>query len=327
MKFLTIIGTRPNLTKIDPKLKQAIVWSGQHYDKNLKDLGLKLPKPAISIPTTHIGAMLDALLEIIENTNPEYVIVYGDTNTALMGAIAAKQCRKKLIHIEAGMRSDNMEMIEEQNRIMIDHISDILFVPSVREAERLERKEEVSGAIIVSGATQLDTFFQQFPTTDIKKYKGYMLLTLHRAETVDNKNKLGAILDALNGQGKIVWPIHPRTKKRLQEFKLDVPKNIELVAPMKYKKFVYLMGTVKKVLTDSGGIQPEAHFMRKDCITLRNETEWTQTVEQGWNTLVGSNKDAIRRAIAEPVNIARSRDFVYGKGDAKEKIRSYLQSL
>ena len=224
------------------------------------------------------------------------------------------------------MRSGNMEMIEEQNRIMIDHISDIMFTPSIREAERLD-KEGVTGTIIISGATQIDTFFQQFPVPNIKKYNDYMLLTLHRAETVDDKVKLGEVMEALDGQGKIIWPVHPRTRKRLEEFKIAVPKNIEMVEPMKYKEFVRLIGAVKKVITDSGGIQPEAHFMRKECITLRNETEWAQTVEQGWNTLVGTDLDSIRKAIAEPINIARARDFVYGKGDAKDKIRSYLESL
>ena len=278
MKFLTIIGTRPNLTKIDAKLKQAIIWTGQHWDKNMKDLGLKLPKPKKDIGVQDIGYILGELIGEIVIEKPDMVIVYGDTNTALMGAIAAKQQRKKLVHIEAGMRSGNMDMLEEQNRIMIDQISDILFCPSIVEAQRLQ-DEKVKGTIIISGATQLDTLFDQFPVKPIKKYKNHLLLTLHRAETVDDKDALKEVMEALDGKDKIVWPIHPRTKKRLKEFKIKIPKNIEVIEPVKYEKMVTLMGSVKKILTDSGGIQVEAHFMRVPCITLRNETEWTQTVE------------------------------------------------
>lgn len=326
MKFLTIIGTRPNLIKVDAKLKQTIVFTGQHWDNSMIDLGLKLPKPKYSFPRGELGELIDKTSEVIKKEKPNYVIVFGDTNSALAGALATKQCRRKLIHIEAGMRCGNMEMIEEQNRIMIDHVSDILFCPSEREAKRL-KAEDINATIIISGAPHLDTLFDQFPTKPIEEYKNFFLLTLHRAETVDNKEILQEVMEGLKSGHNIVWPIHPRTKKRIAEFRLKVPENIKIIEPLKYKKMVNLMASVKAILTDSGGIQPEAHFMRVPCITLRTETEWGQTVEQGWNRLVGTDKITIKRALDESFDLGIPRTLVYGDGFAKDKIRQYLESI
>jgi len=331
MKLLTVIGTRPQYMKLDKRLKQVIVDTGQHYDKNMKDIFFKelgLPKPDYDLSLTNVGEMIDKLTEIIKKENPDYVLVYGDTNSTLAGALAAKQCRKKLIHVEAGMRSDNMEMLEEQNRRVVDQLSDILLVPSQSSLERLE-KEGALGRIGVCGNVMIDTIWEALPTKDLRKeYGKYYLLTLHRAETVDDELALKEVFEALGEvEHKIIFPLHPRTAKRIKEFDIMVPKNIEVIQPVGYKKMISMIGSAKKVITDSGGIQVEAHFLRTPCVTLRGETEWTETVDQGWNILVGTDKDSILKGIAVDVKKAKTRNLVYGDGHAKDKIKNFIESL
>ena len=330
MKILTVIGNRPQFMKVDPLLKQTIVYTGQHYDKDMKDIfikELKIPKPKYDLKETNLGAMIDKIIPIIRKENPDYVIVYGDTNSTLAGAIAAKQCRKKLVHVEAGMRSNNINMIEEQNRRMVDQISDVLLCPSVKIANKLER-EGVLGQIGTCGNVMIDTIWEVLPTKPVKKYGKYYLLTLHRAETVEDKEAMVEVFEALGEiDGKVIFPVHPRTKKNLRKFKIKVPKNVEMIKPVGYKEMINLLGSATKVLTDSGGLQVEAHFLRTPCVTLRSETEWEETLDNYWNILVGTDKETILRAVNLPLKITRERNLVYGGGQAKEKIRNYLKSL
>lgn len=329
-KILTIIGNRPQLMKIDPFLKQTIIWTGQHYDKEMKDIflkELKLPKPKYNLKETQLGAMIDRLIPIIYREKPDYVMVYGDTNSTLAGAIAAKQCKKKLIHVEAGMRSNNLEMLEEQNRRMVDQISDILLCPSFKIADKLE-EEKVLGRIGTCGNVMIDTIWEVLPTRPIKEYGKYYLLTLHRAETVDDKESLKEIFEALGEiDGKIIFPMHPRTKRKISEFKIKIPENVIKLEPVGYKEMINFIGSAAKVITDSGGIQVEAHFLRIPCITLRNETEWTETLENGWNILAGTDKESIIRAVNSPHVIGKERRLAYGEGKAKERIRNFINSL
>lgn len=331
-KVITIVGCRPNYLKIDKKLKQIIVNTGQHYDEMLKNTffaQLGLPKPKYELGETKLGAMIDKLMGILNEEKPDLVVVYGDTNSTLAGAIAAKQCRIKLLHVEAGCRSGNMEMIEEQNRIMVDHISDYLITPCERMMKNLE-DEKCSGRIGMAGNVMIDTLSEAFPTTDMtKEYGEYYLLTLHRAETVDSKEVLTEVFEAMKESNKkIIFPCHPRTGKKLMEFNIPIPENVEMIAPVDYKQMVSLTAFAKKVLTDSGGVQVEAHFLMTPCITLRNETEWEETLENGWNTLVGTDKQSILNAINKPFNkFAQTREEYYGRGQAKERIRNFINSL
>jgi len=328
MKLMTVIGCRPNFVKVDRRLKQILVHTGQHYDPRLKDVffkGLKIPRPKYDLHEPELGAMIDKLMVVMRKEQPTHVLVYGDTNSTLAGALAAKQCKAKLIHVEAGMRSGNMEMLEEQNRIMIDHISDFLLCPSIKEMNRLQ-DEKVSGMIGVCGNVALDTCYEQLPTKKNKNGK-YLLMTLHRAETVDDKAKLEEIFEALaEVDYRIIFPMHPRTAKRIADFGIKLSKNVEVIKPVPYKEMVNLTAHAYKVLTDSGGLQVEAHFLTTPCITLRTETEWTETVNQGWNVLVGHDKDSIIKAITAPREL-KHRELCYGAGDAKDKIKSFIESL
>jgi UDP-GlcNAc3NAcA epimerase len=330
-RILTIIGNRPQLMKVDNKLEQTIVWTGQHYDECMKDVFFKelnIPEPKYNLNETKLGAMIDKIDEIIKIENPDYVLVYGDTNSTLAGALATKQNRKKLIHVEAGMRSGNMEMIEEQNRKIVDSISDVLLCPC-RSAVEILDKEQVFGRVGECGNVMIDTLWSCVPVEDLKEELGeFYLLTIHRAETVDNKEALEEIFGALKITGKkFIFPIHPRTRKNIEEFKIVIPENVEVINPVGYKKMLSYLGSCQKVLTDSGGIQVEAFFLRKPCITLRNETEWTDTVAQGWNKIVGTDKFEIVKAIDSKINYGLQSTMVYGNGSAKEAIRNYLQSL
>ena len=194
---------------------------------------------------------------------------------------------------------------------MIDHISDYLLCPTKRQVDTLEA-ERVNGNVGICGNVMIDTCFEQLPIKG-NENGDYMLLTLHRAETVDDKEALEEVFDAL-GEVKhnIIFPCHPRTKKQLEKFKVKVPKNVKLIEPVSYKEMVGLIANAKKVLTDSGGVQVEAHFLATPCYTLRNETEWQETVESGWNTLVGTDKDTILKYLNAKFT-GGNRDFVYGK--------------
>jgi UDP-GlcNAc3NAcA epimerase len=327
MKIMSIIGTRPNYIKLDPELKQIIVNTGQHFSKGMRyeDTGLKLPKPKYNLNETKLGRMIEKLCEVIVKENPETILVYGDTNSTLAGAIAAKKCGKKLVHIEAGMRSGVLEMPEEQNRRMVDQISDFLLCVSKRCADTLER-EGVLGRIGICGNVMLDTIWEALPTKPIKEYGEYVLLTIHRAGTADDPEALKEVFEALKDY-KVIFPVHPRTLKTIKKYKIKYPKNFVVLEPVNYKRMIHLIASAKKVITDSGGLQVEAHFLRIPCITLRNETEWNETVEQGWNTLVGTDKLAIKKALEESTEIAKPRNLVYGDGKANEKIRNFINSL
>jgi len=325
-KFLTVVGTRPQLIKLITDIpNNKIVWTGQHYDKEMVEV-LKLPKFDYKLSESNLGRMLAILIPVIELEKPDYIIVYGDCRSTVAGAIAAHQCKIPLIHIEAGCRSGDMNMIEERNRILVDSMSDMLFAPGKDAAQNLIDEGIDPDKIHIAGATQLTTLVKMCPTT--RYIEGdYDVLTLHRDFNVDDPKKLKQFFRVL-GKNKdaIYFPVHPRTKKNLD--KITLPDNIKLLPPVPYKKMIDMMGYANRIITDSGGLQVEAYCLGTPCITLREVTEWPETVREGWNVLVGDDDDKLLDALnrfgmgAKPYNT-----MAYGRGQAKKLIKDELLKL
>ncbi|WP_024954304.1 non-hydrolyzing UDP-N-acetylglucosamine 2-epimerase [Sulfurospirillum arcachonense] len=347
MKILTILGARPQFIKAGSvsreiakhnEIKEIIVHTGQHYDTNMSDIffeEMKIPKPNyfLGIGGKSHGAMTGQMIEKIEEValkeKPDWIMVYGDTNSTLAGAIVASKLHIKLAHIEAGLRSFNMNMPEEINRILTDRVSNILFCPTDVAIKNLRDEGFASFKckIIKSGDVMQDgaMFYKNLavkPTCEIKDE--YILCTIHRAENTDNVNRLRSIFEALNKIGKdkqVILPVHPRTKKLLENLNLEI-KNLTLIDPIGYLKMVWLIDNCDFVMTDSGGLQKEAFFFEKQCITLRDETEWVELVNCGANTLVGANKEKILNSYRNnsDFNIDNLKLNLYGTGKAAEII-------
>lgn len=352
MKILTILGARPQFIKAGSisreiakhnTIKEIIVHTGQHYDANMSNIffeEMKIPKPDyfLGIGGKSHGAMTGQMIEKIEEValkeNPDWIMVYGDTNSTLAGAIVASKLHIKLAHIEAGLRSFNMKMPEEINRILTDRVSQILFCPTKTAVDNLlkegfenfECKIVNSGDVMQDGAMFYSTLMQK-PPFDIEK--DFILCTIHRAENTDSLSRLKNIFEALNEISKetqIVLPLHPRTKKIVEEKGVNISDNILIVEPLGYLQMVWLIGHCTLVMTDSGGLQKEAFFFKKTCITLRDETEWIELVEHKFNVLAGSDKDRIISIYNDKDNLF-AKDFdtdLYGGGQASENIIKQL---
>jgi UDP-GlcNAc3NAcA epimerase len=328
-KFLTVIGNRPQLIKYDKEFKQVMIYTGQHYDKLLKDVffeGLEIPKPDYDLSETDLGAMIDRIMIIIDHERPDYVIVYGDTRSTLAGALAAYYKNIPVIHIEAGCRSFNDKMIEERIRKMVDEIAIIHFAPSQKCKEYLELDDKKMDVYNV-GATQIDAMFQTFPTIKPKDAYEYYVATIHREENVTKKENLENILKAFAESNKnIELYLHPRTKLALEKFNLELPRNVIAKQPLGYRDMIHRVAFAEKIITDSGGLQVEAFFLRRPCVTLRNETEWTETVDTNWNILTGTNVNKIVEAINAKM-YGHGENLIYGNGGARKKIRLILENL
>lgn len=278
MKIYTIVGTRPNFIKIDPELKQTIIHTGQHYDDNMSKVffkGLKIPKPKYNLGCTEVGEMIDKLRPILRKDKPDLVIVFGDTNSSLAGALSASYEKIPVAHIEAGMRS-RTNMPEEINRVVIDHLSKINFC-ATEEAGTNLFKEGLEDTIHLVGDPMFETFLRFTPIKKTKNNKKYILVTLHR-ETNANPvfmKKFLAILGKTNEQ--YIFPAHPRVKKLIKY----VPKNVEIIDAVGYKEMLSLESNAKKIITDSGGVQREGAWMNIPVILMRDETEWKNLVKQG----------------------------------------------
>jgi UDP-GlcNAc3NAcA epimerase len=287
------------------------------------------------------GEMIVRIEEILITEKPDVVLVYGDTNSTLAGALAASKLHIPIAHVEAGLRSFWKKMPEEQNRILTDHLSYYLFCPTQTAIKNLKNENIING-VFQSGDIMLDAFRYYLGILDAKdnflkekllsdcgfpdsfKNTEFFLLTIHRAENTNDPNKLIEILKGLDNVGiGGVFPIHPRTRKIIEEFNIPVPLNIILIEPIGYIEMLLIQQMCKFIVTDSGGLQKEAYFMKKPCITLRNETEWVETVESGWNTLVGSDKTKINNAISS-IKYPTHDTNLYGDGNSAELI---LQSL
>jgi len=323
-KVVSIVGARPQFIKLAPLskalreagFKEVIVHTGQHYDDNMSELffkELEIPEPDYNLGIgsgshgEQTGRMLIAIEEVLLKEKPDLVIVYGDTNSTLAGALASSKLHIKLAHIEAGLRSFNKNMPEEINRVVADHLSDLLFVPTETAIENL-RREGIEKGVYLVGDIMFDALMHFSRISDAKskilealnlKPKEYYLATIHRAENTDNCERLKNILEALSSLDKpVIFPMHPRTKKKVEEYNLEfLIEKIQVIEPVGYLDMIQLEKNAKAVLTDSGGVQKEAFWLRVPCITLRDETEWVETVRYGWNRLVGADKEKILDAV------------------------------
>jgi len=322
MKIVTIIGARPQFIKagsvsreilrqreLGLKIEEVIIHTGQHYDANMSDIffeEMQIPKPDyfLGIGGKSHGAMTGQMIEKIEEVclkeKPDWIMVYGDTNSTLAGAIVASKLHIKLAHIEAGLRSFNMNMPEEINRILTDRVSSILFCPTDTAVQNLKNEgyDKFDCKIVKSGDVMQDgaIFYKDLavkPSFDIKE--NYILCTIHRAENTDDETRLRGIFEALNEiarERQVILPLHPRTKKMVENLQLNI-ENLTIIEPVGYLEMVWLINNCDLVMTDSGGLQKEAYFFEKPCITLRDETEWVELGECGVNILTGASMEKI----------------------------------
>ena len=341
MKIVTILGARPQFIKAGSvsreiakheNIEEVIIHTGQHFDANMSDIffdEMQIPKPNYYLNVNGLGhggmtgQMLEKIEEVLLKEKPDWVMVYGDTNSTLAGTLAATKLHIKIAHVEAGLRSFNMKMPEEINRILTDRVSNILFCPTDTAIYNLKNEgfENIDCRVIKSGDVMQDgaLFYKDLAVKP--KYTmshDYILCTIHRAENTNDSSRLENIFEALNTIAKerqIILPLHPRTKKILKELAIDTA-NLTLIDPIGYLEMVWLINNCSYVMTDSGGLQKEAYFFEKPCITLRDETEWVELVENGFNVLVGANKEKILEVYK---NYRFNHDFtlnLYGRGKA-----------
>jgi UDP-N-acetylglucosamine 2-epimerase len=283
--------------------------------------------------TFYRKAGLIEIERVLLEEKPDFVLVYGDTNSTLAGALAAVKLHIPVGHVEAGLRSFDRTMPEEVNRILTDHVSDLLFSPTNTAVDNL-RSEGITSGIYLTGDVMYDVL--RYSTKIAKKSevleefniraKGYALTTIHRPSNTDDATNLSNILEALSESGEnVVFPIHPRSLKLIKKHKLErkIKKNVFITKPVGYYDFIWLELNAKKILTDSGGIQKEAYILKVPCITLRENTEWIETVEDGWNVLVGSDKEKIRDAMRTFMPKGKQRN-VFGAGNAYKKIKEII---
>jgi len=345
MKILTILGARPQFIKAGTvsreiakhNIEELIVHTGQHYDVNMSDIffdEMKIPKPNYFLGIggkTH-GAMTGQMIEKIEELalkeKPDWIMVYGDTNSTLAGAMVASKLHIKLAHIEAGLRSFNMQMPEEVNRILTDRVSNILFCPTETAINNLKKEgyDHFDCKVVKSGDVMQDGafFYRKLAVKpNIMLKEQYILCTIHRAENTDNEKRLRDIFIALNEISKekqIVLPLHPRTKKIIGNLNINVD-TLNIIDPIGYLEMVWLIDNCSLVMTDSGGLQKEAYFFERPCITLRDETEWVELIENGFNILVGANREKILQAYYENRTFIKNNLLeMYGGGKASEII-------
>lgn len=354
-KIITVVGARPQFVKAATLSRQfqllgieeKIIHTGQHFDANMSDVffqEMEIPKPAfhLDIHSLSHGAMTGRMLEGIEDIllkeKPDHLLVYGDTNSTLAGALAAAKLHIPVIHVEAGLRSFNMAMPEEINRILTDRISNILFCPTDAAVSNLKKEgfENMPAKIFKNGDVMQDAamFYANSAIlrSEIIKKAGltkFVLATIHRQENTDNPENLKNIIDGLNEihkQVPVVVPMHPRTRNILAQ-NYQLPDFI-IIDPVGYFDMIMLLKSCELVITDSGGVQKEAFFFGKHCITLREQTEWVELVENGFNILVGSDRNKLKEAFT--ILSSKKSDFsidLYGKGQAAEKAANLILNI
>ncbi|GGH32151.1 non-hydrolyzing UDP-N-acetylglucosamine 2-epimerase [Paenibacillus segetis] len=345
--IMTIVGARPQFVKAAPvsrelrkRYKEVLVNTGQHYDHNMAGIffeELHIPRPDYDLgvgSASHgkqTGDILIKIERLIEETKPSAVLVYGDTNSTLAGSLAASKLHIPLFHIEAGLRSYDKEMPEEINRILTDHVSTLLFAPTESAVRNLQAENITKGVHLV-GDVMYDAVLHNYNLTE-EKYKldtfgvhqgNYYLSTIHRAGNTDDPARLQAIIHSLLALNEtVLFPIHPRTEKMLRDLKLiekdATSGNIRFIPPVSYLEMLLLERHAKAIITDSGGVQKEAYFAKVPCFTLRNETEWVETVESGWNTLVDPLTMDLN-AIISAHQCGPYIDNLYGDGKASVSI-------
>jgi UDP-GlcNAc3NAcA epimerase len=352
MKIVTVLGARPQFIKAAPVSRvlrqrhtELIIHTGQHYDANMSDIffeELNIPKPDYHLGVgsgshgKQTGEMLIKIEEVVLKEKPDYVLVYGDTNSTLAGALVAAKLHIPVIHVEAGLRSFNKKMPEEINRIMTDHVSEFLFCPTDTAVENL-KKENITRNVINVGDVMYDAVLYNQELAQQKSTiladlglqpKQYHLITIHRAENTDDIDNMKNILEAFSQIDEMkVWPIHPRTKHKLAEYGLDAASipNLKIIEPVGYLDMLTLESNAKKIITDSGGVQKEAYFMKVPCVTVREQTEWVETLESEANILVGTDVQKIVEAVKKDVNPVYAN--VFGDGKAAEKIVAAIEQV
>lgn len=346
MKILSIVGARPQFIKCAPvsvllrkQHEEILVHTGQHYDSEMSDVffeDLHIPRPDYHLGVgsglhgEQTAAILEKTEQVLFREMPDFVLVYGDTNSTLAGAVAAAKLHIPVAHVEAGLRSFDRRMPEEINRIVTDHVSDLLLCPTRTAIDNLA-KEGITRGVHLVGDVMVDALRHNTNIAAKKsgiiarlglKKRNYCVATIHRPGNTDDRHHLTAIIDAFRGSGEtIIFPVHPRTRKYLREYGLwdSLPGNIRCIDPVGYIDMLHLMTHAKKILTDSGGVQKEAYVMGVPCITLRENTEWIETLIGGWNILVGADRQKILAAIREESRTTAD-NTVFGKGDAAERI-------
>jgi len=351
-KIASIVGARPNFIKCAPlsreirkEFNEVIIHTGQHYDYEMNKVffeELNIPEPDYHLDVgsgSHgyqTGEMIKRIEEVLLKEEPDLVLVYGDTNSTIAGALAASKLHITVAHIESGLRSYDKSMPEEINRILTDHCSDILFCPTETSADNLKR-EGVMNGVHLTGDVMVDALKENIKIAEKKerildeidlKSKEYYLATIHRAENTDDFERLENIVDAFCEIGNLVFPCHPRTEKSLKGFGLwdRLVENTRVIRPVGYLDMLVLEKNAMKILTDSGGVQKEAYIFKIPCITLRDNTEWVETVEDGWNVLVGADEEKIVREVNEFEPGTKQRN-VFGEGDASWRISKIVGEL
>ena len=349
MKLFHIVGARPQFVKAamvsrswKGKGDEYLLHTGQHYDENMSklffaDLVLKKPDVNLGIGSgSHAfqtAAMLEGIDRLISEEPPDIVVIYGDTNSTLAGALAASKRNIPLAHVEAGLRSYNRTMPEEVNRVLSDHTSDLLFCPTQQAVNNL-KKEGITKGVHQVGDVMADALYL-FSKIAEKKSKileslqvesgEYTLATIHRSGNVDNRDRLASILEGFAGiDFPVILPLHPRTKKMINEYQLPIADNVHILEPIRYLDMLQLERNADCILTDSGGIQKEAYLLGVRCITMREETEWVETVSSGWNKLVGWDSKLIIESF-ETFHPTEERPEHYGNGHASDKIAQVLE--
>ncbi|MCH8033708.1 MAG: UDP-N-acetylglucosamine 2-epimerase (non-hydrolyzing) [Bacteroidetes bacterium] len=344
MKIISVVGARPQFIKLAPLSKEIrklhnelIIHTGQHFDEDMSKYffeQLEIPEPDYNLGIRggnhgeQTGKMLIGLEEVVIKENPDLIIVFGDTNSTLTGSLVAAKLGIKSVHIEAGLRSFNRSMPEEINRIISDHTSDYLFAPTKTAIRNLEN-EGLSNNAYLTGDIMVDVLMNNIEKAKTNSQilnelnivsNQYYLLTLHRPYNVDDPKILQKLLNLLSSiDTTIVFPVHPRTNKIITENNLNYSSKIRLIKPVGYLDFISLENNCAKIITDSGGVQKEAYILKKACITIRPETEWVETLEEGWNILISADQaDFVEQAVN--FNPSHAHRNVFGSNVAAKMV-------
>jgi len=356
MKIITIVGARPQFVKAAAlsrelakhnNIEEIIVHTGQHFDANMSDVffeEMQIPTPKYNLDINSVGhgamtgRMLEGIEKILLDEKPDLLLVYGDTNSTIAGALAAKKIHIKVAHVEAGLRSFNMDMPEEVNRILTDRISDLLLCPTQTAIDNLNKEgyQNIDTKVVKCGDVMQDAalFYakiskEKATISNEINFEKFILCTLHRAENTDDPKRLTEIVEALNEIHEttpIVLPLHPRTKGKIEALGVDL--KVKLIDPVGYFDMIELLKKCALVMTDSGGLQKEAFFFQKNCVTMRDQTEWVELIENNVNVLVGADGNKIKNETERMLSQQSDFDInLYGNGQACENIVNEISAL